>query len=201
MSVRVEYTKKERLNMEFDYKRNIKEIRREFYENKTVKYKPFKKPMRWDKRDPLMQIYNDTDSLMNNGKVVYASLVQANSILFKRFPPIDCPACVLFSLDEHYDSNPQDLTAIADEIYRYKGTSAAPAEIKRLVDVITDEISSLFNHKLPESLTGGRTVYYTTIMVQRNHLYKNRILDSLFPLVCDPDKFKTSVILPKDFLL
>jgi len=136
---------------------------------------------------------------MKSGKVTYAYLVQANEILFKKTPPRNAPANVIFGMDEYYDSHPEELARLASELFRYKNKSNVPPELRQLTDAITGEMERLFNIPLPLSMTGGKTVYFTTIMVQRNHLPEKRIISSLFPLVCDPDNFKTSIILPKAY--
>jgi len=181
-----------------EFSGNLKEMNHLFRKNGNIEKDKFKKPF-WLGDDPLKQIYENLNILYQSGKVVYAFLVQANEILFKRFPPFNCPANIIFSLDEFYKSNPMELQNISQELYSYKNEGDTPPEIKQITDSITDEMNRLFNIPIPLDITENKQVYFTTIMVHRNHLPKGKLISSLFPVVCDLNSTNTSIILPKKY--
>lgn len=148
--------------------------------------------------DELKVIYEDTSILFKEGMVVYASLVQANTLLFEKGVD-NCPACVLFSTDKYFDDKIHELREMADHLYDYKGVDGAPENIKIFTDAITDEYERLLNIKLPYEITERRDVYYTTIMVQRSHIPGRYLKQNYFPLLIAPDKTKASIILPKHY--
>jgi|GEM_PF-722603 len=141
----------------------------------------------------------DKKPLYINGQVVYASLVQANSILFKKHPAINCPAAIVFSYDEYYKHHPRELHKISNLLFSYKDKTNIHNDIKEITDAITDEYKKLHNVPIPTYLTEGRQLYYTTIMVYRCHLPKGYIVSSLFPIVSDFNKPKETYILPRQF--
>ena len=169
-----------------------------FKNNKNIKKDKFKMPF-WVGGDPLAQIYKDLPQLYQSGEVVYAYLVQANNNLFKSFPPFNSPADIIFSLDGFYKSEPLELQKIAYELFSYKDEGGAPPEIKQITDSITDEMERSFNIPLPLDFTKNRQIYFTTIVVHRNHLPKKRIVSSVFPIVCDVERSGSTVILPKNY--
>lgn len=155
---------------------------------------------RWvkDSNDELKVIYEDASLLYKEGDIVYAYLIQANSLLFKEGVN-NHPACVLFSTDKYFDDNLDKLEVLARHLYDYKGAEDVPENIRKFIDVITDEYIRLFNVKLPYEITKGRDVYYTTIMVHRNHIPGRYIKESYFPLLIAQNKTKASIILPKHY--
>lgn len=143
-------------------------------------------------------IYKDASILYKEGIVANSCLVQANELLFKK-GIFDCPACVLFSTDKYYDDNIEELETIATQLYSYKDVENAPNNIRRFTDAITDEHSTLLNVKLPDEITNGRAVYYTSIVVHRKHIPDRYLKHRYVPLLVAPNKTKASIILPKHY--
>ena len=114
-------------------------------------------------------------------------------------PRTENPADIIFSPDPYFDDNPAELRVIAHKLFKYKDKMFAPDDIKKVTDAITDELTRLFNIRLPDSITKGREVYFTTIMVLRKHIPKKRLVGLIFPILADPEQFKTSIILPKHY--
>ena len=132
------------------------------------------------------------------GEVVYACLVQANTLLFKKQPAINCPAAIIFSYDDYYKNNPAELLKISRLLFSFKNKPNPNEDIKLITDAITDEYKKYFNVPIPSYITEGRQVFYTTIMVYRLHLPQGRIVGPIFPIVSDPSRPKETYIVPKE---
>lgn len=143
-------------------------------------------------------IYNDQKLLFSEGKIVFGYIVQANTLLFEP-GNFDSPACIVFSEDEYFDDNFEELFEIANSLFSLKGTNVEDSEIKKFVDVITDEMTALYNVQLPNKVTKNKAVFYTTIMVRRSHLPTKYLKLGWFPILTCPNKTKASIILPSRY--
>lgn len=193
--------------MPFNYKKNIEETRENFkahMDTQTsapltfiVKRDKFYYPL-WIEQndDKLYKIFLDSEKLYATGKIYYAHIVQANFQLFERGRH-DCPADIVFSPDPYFDENPYELEKISRLLFSYKGEEDVPEDIKKVIAAITDEMDRHCYVRLPVSITDGKEVYITTIMVLRKHLPKKHLANSLFPVIADPTLFNACLILPK----
>lgn len=145
--------------------------------------------------DGLMVIKNEMDVLLMIGRFSIATLVQANSGLFSA-GKCSMPANVLFSYDHHYYENIKDLEMIARRIYNYKNKHDVPEDIRVFSDIISDELIRAFNIKIPHALTGGRDVYFTTILVDPKHLPDYKLSGQVYPFLSAIGKTDASMILP-----
>jgi hypothetical protein len=157
-------------------------------------------PSLLNKNDSLSILDEEIKELALNGEIHYGSILQANSLLYgyswtKRM--YNHPAAMLVSGSDYYDRNPIELNLLAGEIYKYKDKiDESPRDIRKFVEVITDEYIREFNVSLPLSVTDNEYVYYTTIMVYRQHLPKHRINQRIYPVLTLPSTLKSTVILP-----
>ena len=75
------------------------------------------KPPDWlSESESLIHTYRDHDLLLSQGEIVWAHIVQANSLLFKPGKE-DSPAEIVFSLDRVFDEDIEALRLIAERIY------------------------------------------------------------------------------------
>lgn len=184
------------------FKKVFNKSREKFYKNR-VKFGRLKKmhlrleKPKWmeDMSDPLEEVYMDQEKLIYEGRVALSALIQANNFLFDKHNPYNCPAEFLFTEDEYYLDNPQELIDIATHLYSLKGTEDN-GEIQEFISAITDECIRLLNTKLPLSITGGRIVYHTSLIVDRRHI-PNRHLDRrLYPIFIYPELTRASTLMP-----
>lgn len=184
--------------MPIDFKTEIEAMRQNFIQsNKKIGKLP--KPVWMTADETLNKIYNELPELVETGEIHYACLVQANVILFKSFPPFNCPANIIFSKNGYYDENPYELGELATKLYNYKGTEDAPENIKKITDSITDEYDRLYNIKLPDSVDIKSDVFFTTIMIYRKHLPGRKLSGSVFPVITSPENLQSAMILPQKY--
>lgn len=145
--------------------------------------------------DALRRIYDDQWRLRRDGRVVWGHIVQANALLFE--PGSGChPAAAIWSPDPWYDGNLPELAAIAGGMYETKGESTGDPALQRFADLLADEMERQMRLPLPAALTGGRKVFYTTIMVHREHLPEPVLKVPFFPLLACPTGTDATAILP-----
>jgi hypothetical protein len=142
--------------------------------------------------------YREQGILIKKGKIVIAHIVQANTQLFKA-GQFDCPASMVFSEDTYFEENPNKLKDIAHRLFEIKGISSDDEDIQRFSDILADEIVTLFNAKIPEKITFGKKVYFTSFMVHRGHLPNGYIDFDCFPALVCPEKTEAAIILPSKY--
>lgn len=185
--------------LELDFYKELVQMRENYKINPLDDIK-LSRPGWLDSEDPMSEIYEKRSALLQQGEIVYAHIVQANTILFKIFPPIDCPAQIVFSAESYFMEQPAVLQDIAWEIYKYKGQAldTVPDEWKDVARVITDEYDRTdftFSLKLD-----GQSIEYNMIptMIYRKLLPKGKLCGNLLPVLTLPD-CKQIMILPKKY--
>jgi hypothetical protein len=181
-----------------DFKKELDIMRWNFNKgNRKIGKLP--KPPWTNSKETLSKIYSEYLILAQTGEIHYAHLVQANVILFKFFPHLNCPANIIVSLNDYYAERPHDLKYTANVLFGYKNTENAPEELKVITDSITDEYDRLYNVKLPNEPDMRSDIFFTTIMVYRKHLPGRKLSGSLFPVLTDPKNLQSTLILPKKY--
>jgi hypothetical protein len=156
------------------------------------------KSMEGRQETPLDCIYQDQEILYNQGAAVWGYIVQANDQLFEPGDR-DLPAALVFSEDPYFDDHLETLEDISASLYDLKGRTDVSPETARFAEVISDQYIALFNAPLPGSLTEGRKVYYTTIVVHRRHLPDGVLRQNCFPILAAPRQTKAAIILPSKY--
>ena len=152
-----------------------------------------------EKMDPLNVIYREEKTLLKEGNVFMGCIVQANKNLFKRFPPLNYPAVMIYSPDPVLGTDGNRLYAIAHKLFSYKDRPQdTPEELRELAGWITDEITRFFNVPLPDSLTGGKEVYITVFQVMRKNLPGKKLQQNILPILAAPGSCKSATVLPKE---
>lgn len=126
--------------------------------------------------------------VVDEGKMVYGTLVEANSELFKKAKSgIEedgiMPGVAVFSLDEYYEEHPDELRGIADALFADKRNNSLRSDFKYV-----------FNEKVPKRLTGGRTVYMSTLAFYRKFLPVGFLTGWLFPVFALPEKYDSLIL-------
>lgn len=129
-------------------------------------------------------------SVIESGKIYYAYLVEANSLLFrsKMFAMLTHPAVVIYSTEEYFEKNPMALSKLAHFLFESKNAANWAGK------VLNDELNYFSNLQVPMEWTDGHEVYMTTIMIYRKHLPLGYLSDSLLPIVADPQSATASFV-------
>jgi hypothetical protein len=152
------------------------------------------RPPRWCRTDDLMVVYQDRAKLTHEGAVVLAVLVQANSLLFERGAD-DAPANVIYTTDRDAEQPVVRMLGVAHRLFSLKGTKPADPDEARFARMVSYELGRDFRVTVPESLSGGLDLTYTTVMVHRKHLPDGRLVAPYFPLLIHAES-RAAMILP-----
>ena len=185
--------------LELDFYKELLQMRENYKENPLEDIK-LGRPSWLDSSDPMSEIYSKKSLLLQHGEIVYAHIVQANTILFKRFPPFNYPAQMVYSVEPYFMKHPEVLQDIAWGIYKYKGQELdmVPDEWKEVARVITDEYDRTdFTFELN---VDGEPLAYNLIptMIYRKLLSKGKLCGNLLPVLTVSD-CKQVMILPKKY--
>lgn len=185
--------------LELDFYKQLLQMRENYKESPLEDIK-LGRPSWLDLSDPMSEIYSKKTMLLQQGEIVYANIVQANTILFKKFPLLDCPAHIVYSTEPYFMEHAETLQEIARGIYQYKGQEldSVPDEWKDVTRVITDEYDrSDFTFEL--NVDGELLTYYLIpTMIYRKLLPKGKLCGNLLPVLTIPD-CKQVLVLPKKY--
>ena len=151
-------------------------------------------------RDPMAAIYRDKMLLLQHGRLAYAHIVQANEVLFRSFPPADCPAHIVYSTSPAVMEDPAILRELAHQLFYYKDKpfSQVPEQWRDVAQVITNEYDRS-GFTLPLTFDGQPVeVRMIPVMIFRKLLPKRRLCGSFLPILTDPDS-STVMVLPKRY--
>ena len=143
-------------------------------------------PLWLTRNDPLIEQFRARELLFTHGSVVWAALIQANELLFKR-GRFDSPAMVLFAPDESMDAHPAWLATVATDLYRLKDATADHPEEHNYGAMLADEMERALGWTVPASITGGKLLKSTSILVCRRHLPRGVLSENIFPLLIHQD--------------
>ena len=148
--------------------------------------------------DAIAAVYQEKKVLLQQGNVCYGHIVQANEILFRKSPNIDCPANIIYSTDPHIADNPGLLWEVATNLYRYKNQplDTVPLQWREMARVITDEMDrSDFNFWVDYN---GYPIEFRflSVMIYRKLLPKRQLCGSLLPVITAPN-CQSILTLPK----
>ena len=145
-------------------------------------------------------IFQRYATLLKDGNICYASIVQANECLFKFFPNNNYPAQVIFSTDPYIAERPHLLQQLSRQLFQFKNrpVESIPEHIQIIANAVTNEhdfssYTFTFKHKGHAS-----TIYLSPVLFYRKLLPGRKIYGNLIPLIVNSDC--TSVMaLPKQF--
>lgn len=182
-----------------DYKLELEKMRESFEKNRPGRMH-LHRPWWMFVDEELSKLYTEKVTLLEQGKVYYASLLQANVKLFSRFPPFDYPAQIIYSASAVVEEAPAALGALAETLFSYKYSKAAPPEEWREI------VENIQNEKdrtafcIEGSLENTRfTAKIQTIMVFRKHLPTRILKSGVIPVIACPEKCDSALILPAEY--
>jgi len=133
--------------------------------------------------------------LLKNGKVLWASLFQANNQLFSADGD-DLPAVMVYSRAVYFDGRVSALRQLCHDLFALKGTRPHDPELRRIIEGITDEsvTRSPMGWPVPAQVS-VHELKVTTFMGLRKHLPDRRLDAGWFPILSHPTA-RTAMILP-----
>lgn len=133
--------------------------------------------------------------LAEKGRVVWGGIAQVNMMMFFA-GNVDLPGVTVYSTDSHFDTHPQDLSAIGHACFEFKNTVPVDTEYQAIAERLTDEFDQTARMQLPKQLADGRKVFLGATMFHRNRLPTGVLQASVFPMVIAPKLTEINMVLP-----
>ena len=159
------------------------------------------KPPLWLRKRPgdaLWQSVRNESALLTRGSIVWGRLIQANRLLFKP-GNTDCPGETLYSPNGFFDDRMEELEEISHKLFALKGTTPSDPELADFAHAITNEKIRTLTRKMPDSVTGGRAVYHSSLLFHRQHLPDGYLQAGFFPLLIDSSPDTGVMVLPSRY--
>ncbi len=146
----------------------------------------------WARRDPLVQVFRDHSILLEEGRVVWAHIIQANSQLFGSGER-GCPGEIVY--DPAGAKGPRELAKVAGQMFSLKGTTPYDPALREVADYLSDELTRVFGRKVPRALS-NEPLLYSTIYFTRRHLPHGRLCLPYFPILISDRCEGSTMVLP-----
>lgn len=136
------------------------------------------------KDDGLEELFRRQGLLLKEGKIMWAAVIQANTLLFEPGND-DCPGCFVYSPDTYFDSRPQELRSIGHKIFSFKETNPSDPKLKEVARRVTDEAAYTMGFTLPKVFSDKEIRWVTTI-VCRKHIPDGVLSSGFYPILIHP---------------
>jgi len=147
--------------------------------------------------DKLHLVYENFENLFQNGEIYLSCILRANPSLFHQIDG-DRPAQVLYTNDDFFYQNPEELLKVVDTLYDIKKDNSYISEdFTEFKKILNDDFYRPLNYKVPSSITNERNVWITSIMVFREHIPFHKISNFFYPFITLSDKNIGGMIVPK----
>ena len=172
------------------------------YLKKPLKDIKLERPSWMQPEDELNDVFREKHTLISEGRVYFAQVIQANQILFDRKQPKrNCPALLLYSTSDEMNANPFILGALAHKLFSYKDQDleTVPEEWREAARIISDEYERTGLVFTINTDSGPVDIYFVTVMIFRQYLPKNTLLGSTVPVFALPGKCRSILPLPEKY--
>lgn len=105
----------------------------------------------WGNGNKISRLLDQADHLLDAGRLVWGAVVQANKTLYE--PDFQMGACGDVVYDPSGRLPPEDLVAVAKQIFALKGTVQRNAGLAALSAHLADEMNPAFNMDIPATLS------------------------------------------------
>lgn len=146
----------------------------------------------WLARDPLKAAVDTYPKLWIGGKIVWASLIQANGTLFS-VGDNTSPGEVVYDPVGTLDHT--ELRKIARKLGALKGTKPSDPVALAIANHLTAETTRAFGLPVPESIS-SKSLRVATVLFHREHLPNKRLTLNYFPLLIHPAYPGIAMVLP-----
>ena len=147
----------------------------------------------WVGQDELEIVLRDQRAVLAMGEVFWGVLVQAHPAL-TRPGPLDHPANLIYSRDAAVVRDPARLLRVAQRLANLKHVQPESPGLRRFAEILSDDRRRAMRWDVPESLTDGLSVYFTTVLVARAHVPGRTLVGDRVPVIVRYDTPATLVV-------
>jgi len=150
--------------------------------------------------DELETLFLNLRKLRQNGKVVWGHFIQANNLLYSPGGG-DCPAEVVYSLDDSNPISPEELGGVAGALASLKHTKPTDPDLASVADYLTNEWMRVYGKPVPQSISPRHSCQISTIYIVRKHLPKpgQCLRQPLIPIIVHPAAPHVALALPSRY--
>ena len=143
------------------------------------------RPYWWKKSFASAINFTEHKNLYQDGTIVWATFVMANTALFENNDNEDYPALVIYNRDTTQDHQARKLSLAGDLVYKFSGkkTQDVPSNQKGLHKILSDQQCYTSEMDIPKEIATISGLTVNTVMVYRKHLPRNCIDFQHFPLL------------------
>jgi hypothetical protein len=143
------------------------------------------------RHDLIRRIYDEYPAIIHRGEVRWAAVIHANNTLHAPGDG-DSGAQVVYAPD---GASLAQVRAWASVCYAVKNTTPADPAVRRIADMLTDELERALDWPVPATLGGGANAITTVVMLPRKLLPLGFLTCPFFPVFADPVT-KMAVVVP-----
>lgn len=151
----------------------------------------------YDDDEELLNLYDMQEEFFEKGEFAIGAIVAANNRLFK-WGVLDLPAYIIYTFDKYYNDvdHMEELENIADQIADLGGKRQEDKNLKQIAYAMETEVERVFGVGLPDDMTGGREIFFSSIMVNRKYLPGKKIDRSIYPFNILRGKRPDAMLIP-----
>ena len=161
-------------------------------------YLPVQKPLWCNGQEPLKYFFAGQKKLLEEGRVVWGHLIQANGLLFKPGPH-NCPGEVVYCVDTRQHLGPEDLAPIASSLYALKGVRCPSSDLQVISDYLANERQRVFGLEVPAAISPSAPCAISTVFFDRQHLPGRMLRSTYFPILISPSRPRIAMVVPSRF--
>jgi hypothetical protein len=154
--------------------------------------------LRLNPTDDLALLFENYNTLLSRGLIVWGHLVQANTEIFENGKS-NLPGEVVYSLMIPRFDDTAILPDIARELFQLKETKPENQQLHAIATHLATEYSRVFGLKVPPSISPRRACLISTTLFVRKHLPGQKLNTSLFPLIVNPKSPHVVLPLPERY--
>lgn len=148
--------------------------------------------------DPLRALFENIDTVLKRGTIVWGHLIQANKRLFEPGEH-DLPGEILYSLEDNDRAEPQAMADIAHRLFALKGTGPSDPDLLSIADYLDDEMIRVFGLPVPAAISPDLRCRISTTYFHRRHLPGRRLTASMLPMLVHPREPFLALPLPERY--
>lgn len=141
----------------------------------------------------LVRIREALPRLLDNGRIVWAAIVQANSGVLRPGAVAAAPAEILY--DPRGLMPPDTLADVAGRLFRLKGTQPENAALREYADHLAAETTALFAWQTPPELT-PYPLLSSSFCIRTTLLPGERVVSRVLPIMVSDDEPGIAIIAP-----
>ena len=158
------------------------------------KYQQPERPRYAHPPDLTYKIYDNYKQILRQGIVRWAAIVQANFSLYEPGPSTSGGRVVYAEDDIDLD----ELIWIAKDTSSTKQTTPADPAVRKIAEMLTDEMERALDWPIPAPLANGFRVYTTIVQVERKQVPDGFLGLNYFPVLADPQT-KYAALVPSEY--